>query len=213
MKLCMLFLEAEAPCSRRGLAPDGNAEALRGFCSKPGHITAMWSPDKGAGLGGTKISLNMYVEKETRHLCSYVILNLDETQRDMRCLTRAGQRRRPGRMRMPHMKQGPAGHGRAPALHCLPLLSLHTVSRKSPQLIEFFTETESSDGRFMKFLSGEVSQPQAGPAGRGDRAAQGAARQGPERPSTAGVKTPHRNHNPSSFSWGTRFLPSLKSLT
>lgn len=98
------------------------------------------------------------------------------------------------------MKQGPAGHGRAPALHCLPLLSLHTVSRKSPQLIEFFTETESSDGRFMKFLSGEVSQPQAGPAGRGDRAAQGAARQGPERPSTAGVKTPHRNHNPSSFS-------------
>lgn len=153
----------------------------------------------------------MYVEKETRHLCSYVILNLDETQRDMRCLTQAGQRRWQGRMRMPHMKQGPAGHGRAPALHCLPLLSLHTMSRKSPQLIEFFTET--SDGRFMKFLSGEVSQPQAGPAGRGDRAAQGAARQGPERPSTAGVKTPQRSHNPSSFSRGTRFLPSLKSLT
>lgn len=96
----------------------------------------------------------------------------------MRCLTQTGQRRRPGCMRMPHMKQGPAGHGRAPALYCLPLLSLHTMSRKSPQLIEFFTETESSDGRFMKFLSGEVSQPQAGPAGRGDRAGSGSGKAG-----------------------------------
>lgn len=121
MKLCMLFLEAEAPCSRRGLAPDCDAEALQGFCSKPGHIDAMCSPGKGGGwsLGAAKISLKMYVE-ETGHLCSYVILNLDETWRRMRCLTRAGQRRWQGRRQTPHAKWGHAGHGRASALHIQP---------------------------------------------------------------------------------------------
>lgn len=46
----------------------------------------------------------------------------------------------------------------------LPLFALHAMSRKSPQLIELFIETESSDGRLVKFLSGKVSQRRAGPS-------------------------------------------------
>lgn len=210
MKLCMLFLEAEAPCSRRGLAPDCDAEALQGFCSKPGHIDAMCSPGKGGGwsLGAAKISLKMYVE-ETGHLCSYVILNLDETWRHMRCLTRAGPQADAPR-EMGACRTWPGLCSPHPACPC----SLCTLwAENLHSWLSCSLKLKAAMGDSWSFSPERCHSAGLGLLREGTGPAQGAARQGPERPNTAGVKAPQRSHNPSLFSWGTQFLPSLKSLT
>lgn len=119
----------------------------------------------------------MYVEKETRHLCSYVILNLDETQRHEVPHTGRPEATAGPHAGAPH-ETGMCSTWPGP---CSPL-SAPVISAHYEQKIStadwVFHWNWKQWWEILKFLSGEVSQPQAGPAGRGDQAGSGSGKAG-----------------------------------